>query len=83
MTAKAKNNRMSDLKNRIKSRVGRLSNARLLVLADFLAFLEQREDEAATNELLSIPGFMRDLKKAQREIASGKLTNVEKLSRKH
>ena len=61
------------LRKRIQRRVKALSVERLRTADDFLAYLEEREDNAATRELLAIPGFLSRLKKAEKEAASGKL----------
>lgn len=54
----------------------------LKVAAEFLRYLQERASEEATRELLSIPGLEEDLEEAEREIAEGKTTPVESLSRK-
>jgi hypothetical protein len=50
---------------------------------DFLDFLEQREEEDATEELERIPGFAKQMAEAERDIAAGRVTAVEKLRRKY
>ena len=40
-----------------------------------------REDDEATAELLAIPHFLDDLKKAETEVEAGLLTPVEDLRR--
>lgn len=40
-----------------RQRLERLSRDRLKVASDFLAYLDEREQSEATEELLSIPGF--------------------------
>lgn len=52
-------------------------------MADFLAYLSERESTEATNELLKIPGFVEAFNKAQKDIAAGKVTTVEQLKRKY
>ncbi|HKI04896.1 MAG TPA: hypothetical protein VKK31_23150 [Thermoanaerobaculia bacterium] len=65
-----------------KKRLEALSEDRLRVADDFLAYLEERESNEATQELLQIPGFLDDFKRAEEEIRSGLLTPVEALKRK-
>jgi hypothetical protein len=67
----------------LKRRIDHLSVERLPVADDFLAYLEERESEEATAELLRIPGLLKDLEEAEREFAEGKGTPVEKLRRKY
>jgi len=55
----------------IENILRRLSPERLRVAADFLAYLEERESNEATEELLSIPNFREDYKEAQQEIENG------------
>jgi hypothetical protein len=57
------------LRQQTKDLLDHLSSAQLLVASEFLAFVKSRELNAATLELLSIPGFeasfargMKDLK---------------------
>ena len=72
----------ADLRRRAKQRLDRLSPTRLQVADDFLAYLEEREGDEATEELLRIPGFVDALAEAQRDIACGNVTPAEKLRRK-
>ncbi|MBM4032718.1 MAG: hypothetical protein FJ291_13145 [Planctomycetes bacterium] len=72
-----------DTRRVAKRRLDSLSVDRLRVADDFLAYLQEREDNEATEELLRIPGFLERLEKAERQIAEGKVTPVEKLQRKY
>jgi len=72
-----------ELRRRAKQRIDGLSPERVSVALDFLAYLEEREANEATEELLRIPGFVEEFARAEREIAEGKLTPVEKLRRKY
>jgi len=60
-----------------------LSPERLLVAADFLAYLAERESNEATVELLQIPGFIEDFAKAKEDVEAGKVTPVDQLKRKY
>ena len=71
----------TQLRKRIQQRVKALSVERLRTADDFLAYLEEREDNAATRELLAIPGLLARVRKAQREAAAGKLVPFEKVRR--
>ncbi len=55
---------MSNLKVRqqIQSYIEQLSDEKLVVAADFLAYLVEREDNEATEKLLKIVGFKNDLR---------------------
>ena len=57
---------MSDLgiRQQLQSYINQLSEEKLLVAVDFLAYLVEREDNEATEELLNILGFENDLKEA-------------------
>jgi hypothetical protein len=72
-----------DTRRIAKRRLDSLSADRLRVADDFLAYLQEREDNEATEELLRIPGFVERLEKAERQIAAGQVTPVEKLRRKY
>jgi hypothetical protein len=71
----------TQLRKRIQRRVKALSVERLRTADDFLAYLEEREDNAATRELLAIPGLLARVRKAQRDAAAGKLVPFEKVRR--
>jgi hypothetical protein len=70
------------LRKRAKQRLDALSPERLRVADDFLAYLEERESDEATEELLRIPGFLEELKLAEEDIRAGRLTRAEDLRRK-
>jgi hypothetical protein len=72
-----------ELRQNLKESIDRLSPERLLVVADFLAYLAERESNEATNELLKIPGFLEAFNKARTDVAAGKVTTVEQLKRKY
>jgi len=72
----------TDTRRTAKRRIDSLSADRLRVADDFLAYLQERESNEATEELLSVPGFIERLEKAERQIAAGKVTPAEKLRRK-
>jgi len=71
------------LRQQVKEYIDELSPERLLVAADFLAYLAERESNLATEELLQIPGFIEAFNKAKKDVAAGKVTSVEQLKRKY
>jgi len=72
----------TELLEQVKGRIDSLSRERLKVVDDFLAYLQERESNEATEELLRIPGFTEALTEAERGMASGELTPAGKLQRK-
>ena len=67
-----------DLLDRAKRRLDSLSRERLRAAEDFLAYLEERETDEATDEILRLPGLVAALERAEREVAEGPLTPVER-----
>lgn len=65
----------AELRDRVKEYIDQLSPERLLVAADFLAYLTERESEEATQELLDIPGFLAAFERGKKEAAAGKVIN--------
>ena len=72
-----------ELRQNLKESIDRLSPERLLVAADFLAYLAESESNEATLELLKIPGFLEAFNKAKKDVVAGKVTTVEQLKRKY
>ncbi len=74
---------MSNLKvsQQIQSDIEQLSEEKLVVAADFLAYLVEREDNEATEELLNIIGFENDLKEAEEQAATGNLVSFKAIRR--
>ena len=60
------------LRKRAKSLIDGMSDAQLRVASEFLAFVKSREPDAATLELLSIPGFPASYDRGTRDIAAGR-----------
>ena len=54
-----------ELQQQLSDLIQQLSPERLKVLADFAAYLADVESEAATQELLAIPGLLERVKKSQ------------------
>jgi hypothetical protein len=71
-----------ELRRRIKNRIDTLSPERLVIAEDFLAYLQERESDEATAELLRIPGLVNELERAEDEANAGRLTPTKQLRRK-
>ncbi len=56
---------VTELQNQLNESLKQLSPERLRVLADFAAYLANAESEAATQELLAIPGLLERVKQNQ------------------
>ena len=68
-----------ELRREAKKRLDALSPERLKVATDFLAYLEERESNEATEELLRIPGLLAAFRKAEKQTPVGKLTDWRKV----
>jgi hypothetical protein len=62
-------------------RLRRLSPERLRVADDFLAYLEEREQSEATQELLDIPGFGTAFQVASQEAKVQEVVRFEDIRR--
>ena len=67
---------------KIEAILQRLSPERLRVAADFLAYLDERESNDATEELLNIPNFKEDFQEAMQDIENGDAVSL-KIIRRH
>jgi hypothetical protein len=56
---------VADLQNQLDEILKQLSPERLRVLTDFAAYLADAESEAATQELLKIPGLLERVRQNQ------------------
>jgi hypothetical protein len=56
---------ITELQRQLNDSLQQLSPERLQVLADFAAYLANAESEAATQELLTIPGLLERIKQNQ------------------
>lgn len=56
---------VTELQRQLNESLRQLSPERLRVLADFAAYLASAESEAATQELLAIPGLLERVKQNQ------------------
>lgn len=73
-TIECYNLRMSTLQLRKKAKalIDDLSTSQLRVASEFLVFVKSREMDAATLELLSIPGFESSYEKGMKDIKAGR-----------
>lgn len=62
-------------------RLRRLSLDRLRVADDFLAYLEEKEADSATQELLSLAGFEEQYREALRQVEDGETVRFEDIKR--
>ena len=60
------------LRRQTKALIDDLSTAQLQVASEFLAFVKNRELDAATLELLSIPGFEASYVRGMKDIKAGR-----------
>jgi glucokinase len=56
---------MTELQHQLTESLQQLSPERLQVVADFAAYLANAESEAATQELLAIPGLLARVQQSQ------------------
>ena len=66
---------------KIEAILQRLSPERLRVAADFLDYLDERESNDATEELLSIPNFLEDYQEAMQDIENGDVVSLKSIRR--
>lgn len=60
------------LKRQAKALIDTMSAAQLKAASEFLAFVKSRELDAATLELLSIPGFEASFARGMEDIKAGR-----------
>jgi len=68
---------LTEAEHRLRS----LSLERLRVASDFLAYLQEREENEATAELLSIPGFEAAFRHAVEQADRGDVVRFEEVCR--
>ena len=79
--AKAKGVEATKVLEEARKRLERLSPDRLRVASDFLAYLEEREQSEATEELLKIPGFEDAFHRAVQQVEEGQIVRFEDIQR--
>jgi PHD/YefM family antitoxin component YafN of YafNO toxin-antitoxin module len=65
----------TEIRQQINQHLDRLSSDRLQLVADFLAYLADKESEQATQELLDIPGFLESFERGKKDIAEGRVAS--------
>lgn len=65
----------TEIRQQINQNLDRLSSNRLQLVAEFLAYLADKESEEATQELLDIPGFIESFEKGKKDIAAGQVVS--------
>lgn len=66
----------AELRKRVKADIDGLSGPGLRLAAEFLAFVRERGSslDAATEELLAIPGFRASFERGKRDVEAGRVT---------
>jgi hypothetical protein len=72
---------MSTLREEAERRLRTLSDDRLRVVLDFMAYLEDRESSEATAELLAITGFEQAFQRAVGQADRGEVVRWEEVRR--
>ncbi|MGI8503679.1 MAG: hypothetical protein ACR2LR_21490 [Hassallia sp.] len=65
----------TEVRQQINQYLDELSSERLQLVANFLAYLADKESEDATQELLDIPGFIESFDRGKKDIAEGRVKN--------
>lgn len=60
------------LRQETKALIDALSGAQLRVASEFLAFVKDRQTDAATLELLTIPGFEKSFARGMLDVKAGR-----------
>ncbi|MEB3311281.1 MAG: hypothetical protein VKJ02_13720 [Snowella sp.] len=61
--------------------LSQISEDNLKLVIDFLAYLQQKEEKEATEELLEISGFERELREAEEELKQGEIVTLQSIYR--
>ncbi len=72
-----------EIQDKINQHLKQLSLERLQVVADFVAYLADKESEEATQELEKIPGFVESFEKGKKDISEGRITGSIPLLNKY
>ena len=75
------NSEFTALLHSVERRLRRLSLERLRVADDFLAYLEERESDVATQELLSLAEFEDRYHQALEQAENGEVVPFERIRR--
>ncbi|MBW4630978.1 MAG: hypothetical protein KME30_03460 [Iphinoe sp. HA4291-MV1] len=63
------------IRQQINQYLDGLSSERLELVADFLAYLAEKESEEAAQELLDIPGFIESFERGKKDVAESRVKN--------
>jgi hypothetical protein len=74
-------NNQKNLLDQAHLHLGQLSEDRLKVAVDFLAYLQQKDEWEATEKMLNIPDFEQELLEAQEELKRGDIVSLESIYR--
>jgi hypothetical protein len=70
-----------ELRRRAKATIDRLSGPRLRFATDFLAYVQRRQLDAATKELLDTPGFLESFARGTKDVRAGRVKPWRKVRR--
>ncbi len=70
-----------ELRRKAKKTIDKLSGSRLRFVADLLNYVQERESEEATKELLEIPGFLESFDQGVKDVRAGRTTPWRKARR--
>ncbi len=62
----------AQLRQQVKAVIDDMSGEQLRVASEFLAFVKSRELDAATMELLAIPGFEASFARGMKDVKAGR-----------
>ncbi|MBE8987925.1 hypothetical protein [Nostoc sp. LEGE 12450] len=65
----------TEVRQQINQYLDGLSSERLELVADFLAYLADKESEDATQELVDIPGFIESFERGKKDVVEGRVKN--------
>lgn len=69
----------TSLKSSINKHIRNFPKDKLLAVEHFVSYLADRNENAATKELLNIPGLLSEVNASKKEFSSGKGTNWRKV----
>jgi hypothetical protein len=72
----------AQLRQKVKRTVDVLSGEQLKAADRLLRRLREEDEDAATSELLRIPGFVQSFKRGLSDLSAGRVTPAAKLRRK-
>ncbi len=75
------NSQVPKLLQEAQARLRSLSPGRLRVANDFLSYLQEREENEATQELLELPGFLPAFRRATAQAEAGETVAWEDVRR--